>query len=72
MLTLSVSAFVTPAMLGGTRVRVIPFVTYEQFMVLLNWPFGSVAAVVLLAITVSAVMLYHRWLERGKWAEVFR
>ena len=72
VLTLSVSAFVTPAMLGGTRVRVIPFVTYEQFMVLLNWPFGSVAAVVLLAITVSTVMLYHRWLERGKWAEVFR
>jgi putative spermidine/putrescine transport system permease protein len=72
VVTLSVSAFVTPAMLGGTRVRVIPFVTYEQFMVLLNWPFGSVAAMVLLAIVVSAVMLYHRWLEHGKWAEVFR
>ena len=72
VLTLSASAFVTPAMLGGTRVRVIPFVTFEQFLVLLNWPFGSVAAVLLLAITVSAVMLYHRWLEQGKWAEVFR
>lgn len=72
VLTLSVSAFITPAMLGGTRVRVVPFVTYEQFMVLLNWPFGSVAALVLLAITTVIVMFYHRWLERGKWAEVFR
>jgi putative spermidine/putrescine transport system permease protein len=72
VLTLSVSAFITPAMLGGTRVRVVPFVTYEQFMVLLNWPFGSVAALVLLAITVGIVMFYHRALERGRWAEVFR
>jgi putative spermidine/putrescine transport system permease protein len=72
VLTLSVSAFITPAMLGGTRVRVVPFVTYEQFMVLLNWPFGSVAALVLLAITVGIVMFYHRALEHGRWAEVFR
>lgn len=72
VLTLSVSAFITPAMLGGTRVRVIPFVTFEQFMVLLNWPFGSVAAIILLAITVGIVTFYHRALERGRWAEVFR
>jgi putative spermidine/putrescine transport system permease protein len=72
VLTLSVSAFITPAMLGGTRVRVVPFVTYEQFMLLLNWPFGSVAALVLLTITVGIVMVYHRALEHGRWAEVFR
>jgi putative spermidine/putrescine transport system permease protein len=72
VLTLSISAFITPAMLGGTRVRVVPFVTYEQFMVLLNWPFGSVAALVLLAITGIIVISYHKALEKSRWAEVFR
>jgi putative spermidine/putrescine transport system permease protein len=72
VLTLSASAFVTPSMLGGARVRVLPFVTYEQFMIFLNWPFGSAVGLLLLAITIGIVMFYQRWLERGRWAEVFR
>jgi putative spermidine/putrescine transport system permease protein len=70
--TLSMSAFVTPAILGGTRVRVVAYLIYEEFLLSLNWPFGAALALVLVGITMGVVLAYHRWLERGRWGEVFR
>ena len=70
--TLSMSAFVTPAILGGTRVRVVAYLVYEEFLFSLNWPFGAALALTLVVITMAVVLGYHRWLERGRWSEVFR
>jgi putative spermidine/putrescine transport system permease protein len=70
--TLSMSAFVTPAILGGTRVRVVAYLIYEQFLLSLNWPFGAALALLLVLITLVVVLVYNRWIERGRWAEVFR
>lgn len=70
--TLSMSAFVTPAILGGTRVRVVAYLIYEEFLLSLNWPFGAALALLLVLITMVVVLGYNRWLERGRWAEVFR
>ena len=70
--TLSMSAFVTPAILGGTRVRVVAYLIYEEFLLSLNWPFGAALALLLVAITMLVVVGYNRWLERGRWSEVFR
>lgn len=70
--TLSMSAFVTPAILGGTRVRVVAYLIYEEFLLSLNWPFGAALALLLILITMVVVLAYNRWLERGRWAEVFR
>jgi len=70
--TLSMSAFVTPAILGGTRVRVVAYLIYEEFLLSLNWPFGAALALLLVAITMLVVLGYNRWLERGRWSEVFR
>jgi putative spermidine/putrescine transport system permease protein len=66
------SAFVTPAILGGTRVRVVAYLVYEEFLFSLNWPFGAALALTLVVITMAVVLGYHRWLERGRWSEVFR
>jgi putative spermidine/putrescine transport system permease protein len=70
--TLSMSVFVTPAILGGTRVRVVAYLIYEEFLLSLNWPFGAALALLLVAITMLVVAGYNRWLERGRWSEVFR
>ncbi len=70
--TLGTSAFVTPAILGGTRVRVVAYLAYEEFLFSLNWPFGAAAALVLVAFTMLLVVGWQRWIERGRWAEVFR
>lgn len=53
--TLSVSAYVTPALLGGAGYRVIPTFVAQQILVLLNWPLGSAIAVVLVLVTLAAV-----------------
>jgi putative spermidine/putrescine transport system permease protein len=70
--TMAMSAFVTPAVLGGSRVRVVAYLVYEEFLQMLNWPFGAALALVLVVLTMMIVLVYHRLMERGRWKEVFR
>jgi putative spermidine/putrescine transport system permease protein len=70
--TLSTSAFITPALLGGPRVKVMSFLAYQQSLLLTDWPYGSAIAFILLAITGAAVLVYLRLLERGRFGVVFR
>jgi putative spermidine/putrescine transport system permease protein len=59
--TLSMSAFATPALLGGERVQVASYVAYAQSMLLANWPFGAAVAFGLLVLSGLAVYLYQAW-----------
>jgi putative spermidine/putrescine transport system permease protein len=52
---LTVSAFMTPRLIGGNRVQMLGSLIYEQVMIILNWPFGSAVAIILLAITLGLV-----------------
>ena len=70
--TLSTSAFITPALLGGPRVKVMSFLAYQQTLLLTDWPYGSAIAFILLALSGGAVLLYLRVLERGRFGVVFR
>jgi putative spermidine/putrescine transport system permease protein len=70
--TLATSAFITPALLGGPRVKVMSFLAYQQTLLLSDWPSGAAIAFVLLAITGAAVLLYLRVLEGGRFGVVFR
>lgn len=58
---LASSAFVTPAMLGGASVKVMSVLTYQQTMVLQNWPFAAAIAFSLLMI-VLAIVSCQIWL----------
>jgi putative spermidine/putrescine transport system permease protein len=62
--TLAISAFVTPALVGGPRIPVMATLIYQQGIALLNWPFGAaisfVLLVVLLAILAVALALTGR------------
>jgi putative spermidine/putrescine transport system permease protein len=47
--SLSVSAYVTPSLIGGARNPVMATLIYQQGVSLLNWPFGAAIAFILLA-----------------------
>lgn len=52
VLTLSMSSFVTPALIGGPRVRVIATEIYDQSVNLINWPLAGAMAIVLMLLIV--------------------
>jgi putative spermidine/putrescine transport system permease protein len=62
--SLSISAFVTPALMGGTGTRVLTTLIYQQFVMAFNWPFGSAIAAVLLLVAVGIIFLYLRVMSR--------
>jgi putative spermidine/putrescine transport system permease protein len=61
--TLALSAFVTPQLLGGGRVQVLPLTVYNS-TVEINWPEGAVASLTLLALSVLAVWVLNVALRR--------
>ncbi|GIO00206.1 ABC transporter permease [Brevibacillus halotolerans] len=69
--SLSMSAYVTPALMGGTSVKVIPVLAFEQIMSTLNWPLGAALAILLLSSTVVLVTLFSRFVETKRYKEVF-
>ena len=54
---LSVSAFITPRLVGGYKVQMLGSLIYEQIVVLLNWPFGAAMSVVLFLVTLTITLL---------------
>jgi putative spermidine/putrescine transport system permease protein len=69
--TMNMTAFATPALLGGARARVASYLAYEINLVDLNWPLGSAMAVGLLAVTLLLVWLSQRIAASGKRRIVF-
>jgi ABC-type spermidine/putrescine transport system permease subunit I len=69
--TMNMAAFATPAILGGSRTRVISYVAYEVNLVDLNWPLGAAMALSLLVITLALVWL-GQWLARSAQPAAFR
>lgn len=55
--TMNMAAFAAPALLGGTKARVLSFVAYQVNLEELNWPFGGALAVAMLVCTLSFVAL---------------
>lgn len=62
---LAVSAYVIPALLGGYNVLTAPLLIVQTVMDLFNWPFGSALAMVLFAVTVGAIFIYIKVLNRA-------
>ncbi|OAT74077.1 ABC transporter permease [Parageobacillus thermoglucosidasius] len=70
--SMSMSAYVTPALMGGANVPMLPVVAYDQIINLLRWTYGSAVSYVLLGITLAIVTIFTRMMERGRYREVFR
>lgn len=68
---LAASAFATPAIIGGRRLKVVPTTIYDEFLGNLNWPLGAALAVVLVLIVLVVSMGVNRLVER-RWKQVFQ
>lgn len=55
--TVVLSAFTTPGMMGGNRVLVMSVFIGQQIRSVLNYPFGGMAAVVLMVVTAALTVL---------------
>jgi putative spermidine/putrescine transport system permease protein len=69
--SLAASAFATPAIIGGRRLKLAATLAYDEFLNTLNWPLGAAVATLLLVALVTIIVGCNRLLER-RYAEVFR
>jgi putative spermidine/putrescine transport system permease protein len=67
---LTASAFATPAIIGGRRLKVVPTTIYDEILSNLNWPLGTALAVVLMAAVLFISIAVGRYVER-RYKEVF-
>jgi putative spermidine/putrescine transport system permease protein len=67
---LAASAFATPAIIGGRRLKVVPTAAYDEFLSALNWPLGAAIAVLLLIAVLAITIGVSRSVER-RFRQVF-
>jgi putative spermidine/putrescine transport system permease protein len=72
--SLSASSYLTPILIGGQRIRVLPLMIFSYGTELLNWPLAAALAIVLLVIVVAITYLFaaamNRLSKRGQWEMV--
>jgi len=56
----TISAFITPALLGGNRVSTVSTLIYQKFTFSVNWPVGATLVVVLLVLNLGVALLHAR------------
>jgi len=64
--TMNMAAYATPALLGGSKARVMSYLIYELNLNIMNWPFGSTSAIILVLMTVTITLLSQRLTASGK------
>lgn len=68
--SLAASAFATPDIIGGRRLKVVPTMIYDQFLNEVNWPMGAALAAALVGLVLAVSMLVNRLVER-RYRQVF-
>jgi len=61
----ALGAFLTPDLLGGAKQMMIGTLVQNQFGAARNWPFGSAASFILMAVVLVAVLAYLRLRDRA-------
>lgn len=61
---LSAGAYVTVAVLGGSKIMVLSILSYQQSIGLANWPFGAAIGIVLLIGTLAIMQLFQALMRR--------
>jgi len=70
--SLSISSYVTPALMGGPRSGMLTTFIYQQFAVTLDWRFGAVLVTLLLALTLLVLTTVLALAARmtARWSKV--
>jgi spermidine/putrescine transport system permease protein len=61
----ALGSFLTADLLGGAKQMMIGNLVQNQFSAARNWPFGSAASFIVMALVLAAVMLYLRVKDKG-------
>jgi spermidine/putrescine transport system permease protein len=61
----ALGSFLTSDLLGGAKEMLIGNLVQNQFTTARNWPFGSAASAVVMALVLGAVLVYFRVRDRG-------
>lgn len=69
--SLSLSSYVTPALLSGGKVKVLAMLIYEQMTQSLNWQFGGAMSFIILVVSIVILMINNHLL-RTTWTEESR
>jgi ABC-type spermidine/putrescine transport system permease subunit I len=56
--TASISAYVTPALLGGESIQVMPTMVAQQVLTLMDWSFGSAVSMILTAVSLFVLVIH--------------
>jgi spermidine/putrescine transport system permease protein len=56
----SLGSYVTPDLLGGAKVALLGNLLQQQFMTVRDWPFGSAIGFIMMAIMLTATLIYFR------------
>jgi putative spermidine/putrescine transport system permease protein len=71
---LAISSYLIPILITGQKLRLLPMAIFSYTTELLNWPFSSAVAVLLLflvsVVTYFITVLTDRLTGRGKWEDV--
>jgi spermidine/putrescine transport system permease protein len=62
----SLGAYVTPDLMGGARVSLLGNLLQQQFMTVRDWPFGSAIGFIMMAVMLTATLLYFRTLNKAE------
>lgn len=68
---LAASAFASPAIIGGRRLKVASTLAYDEFLNTLNWPLGAAIAVLMLVLLLGIIAGASALVER-RYGETFR
>jgi putative spermidine/putrescine transport system permease protein len=69
--TLTASSFVTPAILGGSRLKLAASLAYDQALFTLNWPFAAAISAILLGVCLLVLGLYSFVIRQRVFEGVF-
>lgn len=61
---LSIGAYITPWWLGRGKVLLFSTTIYDQILVIIDWPFGSAAAMILVAATLTVLLIHFAAIRR--------
>ena len=65
---LTISSFVTPALVGGGRVFLLATEIFDQAVQSLNWPLASAISFILIALFAGVLVGYQRLMARLDWS----
>jgi len=64
--SMTISAFITPSLVGGAQVKIMPTLIYQQAMTLMNWPFGAAIAFIMLLVILCLMLPALHFAESRK------